>query len=96
MTHTTFYRHGGGISAIPYVRRQHPFARGIAGQARNDGLSSVLCPSSGYSYFSFCNLIRSILSVIFSGKVVFSSNLMLLYFTLADRFPIKKVFNRTV
>ena len=56
----------------------------------------------GFFYFRsivhFIGLIRmrSILSVIFNGKLVFSFNLMLLYLILAAHSPITKVLNRTI
>ena len=51
-----------------------------------------------YSIVHCLSLIRnrSILSLIFSGKFVFSSSLMFLYLTLADRLPMTKVFSNTV
>ena len=39
---------------------------------------------------------RSILSLILSGKLVFSSNLMFLYLTFAARLPMTKVLSNTV
>ena len=39
---------------------------------------------------------RSILSLIFSGNVVFSSSLMFLYCIFADRLPMTKVLSSTV